>query len=163
MKRYLIFSVLFGALWCGVHGIIDIQNFLFGMLLGFFVIVLLKNLYSFEEDVSFIKVINKIPKKILFFIVLTIEVIKANIILAKIVLSPRLNITPGTIEYHLNVKTDTGITVIANTISLTPGTITLDVSTDKSMLYIHSIQADEPSKICGNIQKLEKYVLEAFE
>ncbi|AEH60892.1 multisubunit sodium/proton antiporter, MrpE subunit (2.A.63.1) [Methanosalsum zhilinae DSM 4017] len=164
MKRYLLFSIAFGALWCGVHGIVDLSNFLFGMFLGFFVIVALKSLYNFDEEISFISVLARIPSKIKFGMVLVIEILKANIILAKIVLSPKLNIKPGTIEYPLDVKSDTGITVIANTISLTPGTITLDVSEDRSMLYIHTINVEDPDEMRENIKnKLEKYVVEAFE
>ncbi len=164
MKRYLLFSISFGALWCGVHGIVDPNNFLFGMFLGFFVIVALKNLYNFDEEISFSNILARIPSKIKFGMVLVIEILKANIILAKIVLSPKLNIKPGTIEYPLDVKSDTGITVIANTISLTPGTITLDVSEDRSMLYIHTINVEDPDEMRENIKnKLEKYVVEAFE
>jgi len=64
----------------------------------------------------------------------------------------------------LRATKDVSITAIANTISLTPGTLTIDVSDDLAKIYVHSIDASDPEALKVSIRdKLEKYVLEAFE
>jgi multicomponent Na+:H+ antiporter subunit E len=93
-----------------------------------------------------------------------VEIIKANIMVAKIVLQPKINIKPGIIAVPIDSKTDIGITAIANTITLTPGTLTIDVSEDKSILYVHAIDATDPEGVAKSISEdLEKYTMEAFE
>lgn len=164
MKRYLIYSVALGLVWCFVHGTITPTNFLVGLVLGPFVIYPFRELYDFTRKKTYINTIRKIPKQLKFLSVLLIEIIKANIMVAKIVLSPKMNIKPGIIAVPIRTVTDTGITAIANTITLTPGTLTLDVSDDRKVLYVHAIDASDPQGVRDSIRDdLEKYVLEAFE
>lgn len=164
MKRYILYSIPLALLWCFVHGSVTIENFLFGMVLGPIVIRPFKPLYNFGEEVSFKNVIGRIPKGIKYFVVLIIEILKANIMVARIVFAPKIDIKPGIIAVPINTKTNGGITAIANTITLTPGTLTIDVSDDKSVLYVHCIDASDPDGIRESIKNdLEKYVLEAFE
>ncbi len=164
MKRYLLYSFLLGLVWCFVHGTISINNFIVGLILAPFVIRPFRELYNFDENISYRNVAGHIPALIRYFIVLAIEIMKANIMVAKIVLQPKIDIRPGIIAVPVRTKTDVGITAIANTITLTPGTLTIDVSDDKKVLYVHSIDATDPEDISGSIRDgLEKYVLEAFE
>lgn len=164
MKRYILYSALLGLAWCFVHGSINFNNFLIGALLGPIVIRPFKELYHFENKISFQDVFKKIPKVMKFFYVLIIEIIKANVMVAKIILQPKLAIKPGIIAVPIRTKTDLGITAIANMITLTPGTLTIDVSDDKKVVYVHAIDASDPQGLCESIRDdLEEYVLEAFE
>lgn len=164
MKRYILYSIPLALLWCFVHGSVTIENFLFGMVLGPFVIRPFKPLYKFGEEVSFKNIIGRIPSGIKYFVVLIIEILKANIMVARIVFAPKIDIKPGIIAVPINTKTNGGITAIANTITLTPGTLTIDMSDDRSVLYVHCIDASDPDGIRESIKNdLEKYVLEAFE
>lgn len=164
MKRYIYYSIPLGIMWCFVHGTINIENFLLGSVLGIIVIRPFRELYHFEEELSFKRAIGKIPNQIHYFMVLIVEIIKASIMVAKIVLSPKMDIKPGIIAVPLRTKTSGGITAIANTITLTPGTLTIDVADDRSVLYVHSIDASYPESIRKSIRDdLEKFVLEAFE
>ncbi|UGV41004.1 Na+/H+ antiporter subunit E [Methanococcoides orientis] len=164
MKRYFIYSVALGLVWCFVHGTISATNFLVGLILGPIVIYPFRELYDFTRKKSYANTIMKIPKQLKFLAVLLIEIIKANIIVAKIVLSPKLDIKPGIVAVPIRTETDIGITAIANTITLTPGTLTIDVSDDRKVLYVHAIDASDPEGLRESIRDdLEKYVLEAFE
>lgn len=164
MKRYILYSICLGIIWSFVHGTVDFNNFLIGALLGPIVIRPFRSLYGFENKISFRKIIGKIPKLIRFFYILFIEIIKANIMVAKIILQPKMDIKPGIIAVPIRTKTDMGITAIANTITLTPGTLTIDVSDNKEVLYVHAIDASDPQGLCDSIRDdLEEYVLEAFE
>ncbi|MCL7413220.1 MAG: Na+/H+ antiporter subunit E [ANME-2 cluster archaeon] len=164
MKRYLYYSIPLGIMWCFVHGTVSIQNFLFGLLLGPVVIRPFRELYDFDQELSFKREVRKIPKQIIYFLVLIMEITKASIMVSKIVISPKIDIKPGIIAVPLRTRTNGGITAIANTITLTPGTLTIDVADDRSVLYVHSIDASYPESIRMSIRDdLERFVLEAFE
>ena len=164
MKRYVLYSVPLGFMWCFVHGTVTIPNFLLGLVLGLFIVYPFRKFYKFEQEESLPDVLKRIPYGIKFFIILNIEIVKASFMVAKIVLKPKMDLKPGIIAVPIRTKTDAGITAIANSITLTPGTITMDVSDDRTMLYVHAIDASDPDAVRVYIRdKLEKYVLEVFE
>jgi multicomponent Na+:H+ antiporter subunit E len=164
MKKYVLYSIALGFIWCFVHGVVNLSNFLVGAMIGPFVIKPFKDLYDFREEVSYKERLKRIPKQIHYFSILIVQIIKASIVVAKIVLQPKINIKPGIIAVPIRAKTDVGITAISNTISLTPGTLTIDVSDDRSALYVHCIDIDDVKEIRDSIKDdLEEYVLEAFE
>ena len=164
MKRYFAYSAILALVWCFVHGTVSINNFILGLIIAPFVIRPFKTLFNFDQEFSFSKAVKKIPAQIKFLYVLIKEIIKANIVVAKIVLQPKIDIKPGIIAVPIDSKTDLGITAIANTITLTPGTLTIDISEDKCILYVHAIDATDPEGVAQSIRDdLEKYTLEAFE
>jgi multicomponent Na+:H+ antiporter subunit E len=164
MKRYISYAVILGLVWCFVHGTVSFNNFVLGFIFAPFIVRPFKPLYNFKQDFSFGRAIKKIPAQARYLYVLIKEIIKANIIVAKIVLQPRINIKPGIIAVPIRTVTDAGITAIANTITLTPGTLTIDISDDRSVLYVHCIDASDPEAVARSIRNdLERYVLEAFE
>ena len=68
---------------------------------------------------------------------------------------------PGVIAIPLDVKTNAEITLLANLITLTPGTLTLDVSTDRRVMYVHTIRVDDPEEFRLSIKNgFERRVLE---
>ena len=164
MKKYIPLATLFGIVWCFVHGTFSINSLIFGLLIGLVCIRPFKFLYKPESNFKLFSPPSRIISIIRYFVVLIKEIIKANIVVAKIVLKPKIDINPGIIAVPIRCKTDLGITAIANTITLTPGTITVDISDDKSLLYVHCIDASNPKAVAASIRNdLEKYVLEAFE
>ena len=163
MKRYFLYSIPLALAWCFVQGSLTVPNFLFGMVLGPVVIRPFKPLYKWDK-VSLSTEFGKAPYILRYLAVLIIEILKANIMVAKIVLNPKLHLKPGIIAVPLRTKTDVGITAIANTITLTPGTLTIDISDDGTVAYVHAIDATDPQGIRDSIRDdLESYVLEAFE
>jgi multicomponent Na+:H+ antiporter subunit E len=96
-----------------------------------------------------------------------VGVIKANIDVAYRVITGKIN--PGIVKVSPNLKTDLGITMLANSITLTPGTLSVDIDEDKNDLYIHWINVkDEALKkkpvdckyICGNFTKWIRRIAE---
>jgi len=67
------------------------------------------------------------------------ECLKANIDVAYRVLHPDLPINPGIVKVHTTLKSDTALTFLANSITLTPGTLSVDVDGPKGTLYVHWI------------------------
>ena len=164
MKLYILFLAVSGLMWCFVHGTISFSNLVLGIIFASFIIRPFKQLYHFERDIPFEEGLRKIPAQLTYLYVLIKEIIKANIMVAKIILQPKMDIKPGIIAVPIRTKTDFGITTLANTITLVPGTLTIDMSEDRSLLYLHVIDASDPEELTRSIREdLEKYILEAFE
>lgn len=93
---------------------------------------------------------------IIFIPVYIWELIKANFNVAIKSLSPNLNINPGIVKITTDLKSDYGLAMLANCITLTPGTITMDIyeDGDKNAMYIHWIDASiEDTKEASDIIK----------
>ena len=79
------------------------------------------------------------------------ELILSALKVAWLVLQPRMRIRPAIIAYPLTVTTDAQITLLANMITLTPGTLSVDVSADRKTLYIHAIDVASKEALIGEI------------
>lgn len=94
-----------------------------------------------------------------FFSEFTLSVIRV----CQLVLSPRMRIRPAVIAFPLTVRRDFEITLLANLITLTPGTLAIDVSDDRSTLYVHVIDCPDPAVAAREIADgFERLILEAF-
>ncbi|MBM4241008.1 MAG: hypothetical protein FJ150_05040 [Euryarchaeota archaeon] len=95
------------------------------------------------------------------------EIIMANLDVAYRVLHPKMPIKPGIVKIRTGLKRDTGITGMANSITLTPGTLTVDCDeSDVGNLYIHwiNVVSEEPEKIDKEIpQRFESWLKRIFE
>jgi multicomponent Na+:H+ antiporter subunit E len=69
---------------------------------------------------------------------------------------------PGVIALPLSARTEMEITLVANLISLTPGTLSLDVSDDRKVLYIHAMFLDDEEELRRNLKEMEHRALELF-
>ena len=79
------------------------------------------------------------------------ELILSALQVAWLVVQPRLRLRPGIIAYPLTVTTDLQITLLANMITLTPGTLSVDVSRDRKTLYVHAIDIASREALVGKI------------
>jgi multicomponent Na+:H+ antiporter subunit E len=92
-------------------------------------------------------------------------VIRANLDVAYRVLHPAMPIRPGIVRVHTSLRTDTARTMLANSITLTPGTLTVDI-TDDGSLFIHWIdvasgdEAEAKRRIVGRFEELLRRVFE---
>lgn len=68
------------------------------------------------------------------------------------VLQPELRTRPAIVAVPLTVRSDAGITILADMISLTPGTTSLHVSADRRTLYIHAMDAPDPAALVAGIK-----------
>lgn len=70
-----------------------------------------------------------------------------------VVLRPRLKIRSGIVEVPLDLRTDAGITMLAHSITLIPGTMTVDVAPDRSHLLVHVLAMDDPKATVEGIKR----------
>ena len=91
------------------------------------------------------------------------ELILSALKVAWLAVQPRINIRPAIIAYPLTVTTDAQITLLANMITLTPGTLSVDVSADRRTLYIHAIDIASKEALIGDIAGgFETKILQVF-
>lgn len=99
-----------------------------------------------EEDGFWLLKKCRLFKLIAYIPFYLIELIKANVDVAKRALAKKVNINPGIVKIKTDLKSDYGLSMLANSITLTPGTITMDIyeEDEENYMYIHCI--DLPSE-----------------
>jgi multicomponent Na+:H+ antiporter subunit E len=91
------------------------------------------------------------------------ELVLANLRVARDVVSPRLTMRPGVIAVPLDARTDGEILLLANLITLTPGTLSVDVSEDRRVLYVHAMRVPDRVRLVRSIKDgFERRVLEVL-
>lgn len=91
------------------------------------------------------------------------DIVISNFIVAKQVLQPNHMLNPGFIALHLDIEEEFPLTVLASTISLTPGTVSADFSDDMKVLYIHVLNLQDEDKLIAEIKaRYEKPLKEIF-
>lgn len=151
----LLLNILLAAAWIFLTGELDFQNFIEGFVIGFVIILITRNVTS---TTSYLK---KIPKIIGFIFYFSYELILANIKVTIDILTPRHRMTPAIIAVPLTVDKNFEISLLANLITLTPGTLSMDLSSDKKILYVHSMYVDNPEDFINSIKNgFEKKIME---
>ncbi len=92
------------------------------------------------------------------------ELVLANVRVAYYTLAPLKNLRPGILAIPLDGgMNDTGLTFLANTVSLTPGTLTLDFSSDRSTMFVHFMHIDNAEEMKAEIKEgFERRIQEIF-
>ena len=160
--RYLALFILTFVFWLLLTFDLSVANLVAGGVAAL-ITSLLFTKYFFHKVVKFIQ-----PQRYFWFVVylfiFTWECIKANFDVAYRVLHPAMPIKPGIVKVKLDLKSEFARTMLANSITMTPGTISVDLMDD--ILYVHWIyvSSEDPEvysqKIAG---KFEKYIKKIFE
>ena len=154
MKKLLLVNLILTLVWVALTGSFVFMNYVFGFVLTFLI------LWLINKDSEDRKYFRLVPSLLSFFIYFIYELVKANIQVAYDVVTPTFYMTPGIVSVPLDVKTDLEITILANVISLTPGTLSLDVSNDRKVLYVHSMYIKDKDDFINSIKNgFEKKLL----
>ncbi|MBN2639481.1 MAG: Na+/H+ antiporter subunit E [Bacteroidales bacterium] len=98
-----------------------------------------------------------------YFVVFLIALVKANLDVARRVLSPSLPINPGVVKFKTKLTTNYSKMVLANSITLTPGTLTIDVIDDTFYIHWIDVTTTDPEKAFTEIaESFEKVLLKIF-
>ncbi len=158
--RRLIYFVLAFVIWILLtwpfaDGKIDIQVVIAGLIASIIVAVLFHEVLPKEHHVFISPV--RIFWLLVYIPVFFYYVFKANLDVVYRALHPKMPIKPGIVKIKTNLKTESGITALANSITLTPGTLTVDL-TDDGYLYIHWINVKS-----DDIEQATKHIAQRFE
>lgn len=141
-KKWPIIGVVLALVWLFVKGTTlsprnVLGTFLVGLVVGLFVAYTTRNIYA--DEIALGPLIGSIPAVVRYLLQFLTELLTANIDVAYRVISPSLPIDPDVVAVPLRVETDAAITSIANSITLTPGTLTMDYDEGTNTLFVHAI------------------------
>lgn len=155
MAFQILLNIVMAFLWMFIKVSYDPISFVKGYLFGLLVIFILRRFFDSRFYLfriwSFIK---------LSFIFIR-ELLLSNIAIVKIVLKPKLDMSPGIFALKTDLTKDWQITLLSSLITLTPGTLVIDVSEDNKTLFVHAMDIGEVEDEISSIKNsFEKAILE---
>jgi len=151
----LLLNVLLGFMWMVMTVSFEPVAFFKGYLFGLLILYIFRNFFSSRFYLfRILAVLN------LTYIFIR-ELISSNIAVVKTVLKPKLDMKPGIFAYPTILEKNWEITILANLITLTPGTLVIEVSPDNKILYVHALDINDAQESIDSIKNtFEKAILE---
>jgi multicomponent Na+:H+ antiporter subunit E len=149
-----LWNALLATVWMALVGFSE-TNFFIGFVIGYFILSLTRKAF---RSTSYFDKVNQITRFVFFFLH---ELVTANLQISRVILRPKLEIQPSVVAIPLDVTSDLEITFFANLISLTPGTLSLEISPDSRVLYVHGIDVPDNIEFIRKLKSgLEARILE---
>ena len=159
MINILTLNIILAVAWAALTGNITLSGLLVGYIFGSVALYITRPLFPGSE--LYFRRVWRWVKLIVLFLY---ELLVSSIQVVWDVLTPTHKSRPGIMSVPLDAKGEMEILFVTNLISLTPGTLSLDVTEDEKTLYIHAMFADDPDAIREQIKTgMEKWVIEAME
>lgn len=161
-SRILVFALAFLA-WMALTAGAGVQEMAAGAVVAFVVALIAGHFLTGFPRRGFLR---RAGFSLRYFLRFLGEMTKANIQVAMIVLHPLRPIRPGIVKIRTGLTRDTALTILANSITLTPGTFTVDIRPEGGELYIHCLSVDgadieENTRRIGG--RFERTLKEVFE
>jgi multicomponent Na+:H+ antiporter subunit E len=150
MAFQIVLNVLLALVWMLLMNDSSFGGFVAGYVIGLAFLFALRRFFS--RDFYLRKVWAILKLLVLFHN----ELVLSNLAVIRHILRPQLNVRPGIFALTTELKSDWEITLLACLITLTPGTLTLDVSPDQETLYIHAMDIEDA-------ELLQRQIKESFE
>ena len=144
---HFFFNIALALAWAALTGNFNPANLLMGFALGYGALFVVRRAL---EPSNYFEKVWQVIGFVFFFLW---ELVVANLRVAYDVLTPRHYMQPRIIGIPLDARTDAEITALAYFISLTPGTLSLDVSTDRSTMFIHAMYAPDADALRREIKQ----------
>lgn len=155
--RTLVWNLLLALSWVFVTEQFTPVNLFIGFVVGYVLLLLARPVLEPSRYFS------KVPSVFGLLVYFAWEVTRANFRMAYYVLSPLDRMKPGVVAVPLEPMSDIQLVILANLITLTPGTLSLDVSDDHRVLFIHAMDVGDPDEIRREVKEgFERRVLDLF-
>lgn len=162
LKGFFYVFILLMVIWLCLTTSLRYDELFTGVLISFLLAVFLIGTYVGLGFPAF--TLRRFFYFILYILVLIKEVIKANFDVAYRVLSPKMPIKPGIVVIRTHLQQDMAKLILANSITLTPGTFTLDIIGDRLLIHWINVESDDMERATEIIgRKFEKYLVEIFK
>lgn len=149
-------NLVLAILWGLTTENFSVMNLTIGYVVSLGILVFVRRALG---DTHYFRDITEVLGLVWFFVK---ELVIANIRMARYTLSPLRKLRPGVIAVPVDFMTDAEVTLLANLITLTPGTLTIDVSNDKRTLYVHVMDFEDAEAVRQEIKRgFESRVLRA--
>ncbi len=144
--------------WAALMGSFSLASLLIGFTIGYVALWVLRSLFG---ETNYFERVWRVLKLAVLFIY---ELFVSSFRVVWDVVTPAHLSRPGIIAMPLDAKGEGEILLVASLISLTPGTLSLDVSSDQKTLYVHGMFVDDPDTLRRELkQGMERWVIEALE
>jgi multicomponent Na+:H+ antiporter subunit E len=158
--RVPVLLVWFVVLWESLWGNFTVANLLSGVAVSIGLVLLVRlpgaSLRSYGAG-------RVRPIRTLWFLVFfVVKVVQANVSLAWEVVTPRNTIEPGILGIPIRDCSDALVTLIANAFTLTPGSLTIEVLEDPTVIYVHVLHLNDPEKVRRDLLHLAEMAVRAF-
>lgn len=155
--RVFLVNLLMAVAWGAVSGSFSALNLGFGFALSAVALFLIR------EQVAFRDYVHKAVRIVTLGVSFVLELVLSSWRVLMIVLQPKIKLEPGIIAVPLSITEDFEITVLANMVTLTPGTLSVDVSEDRKTLFVHCLNVPNPHETVKSIKDgFERQIMEAF-
>lgn len=159
-------AVLLAGLWLFVRDVpmaprAVVGELLIGLAVGVPVAYLSRRLYV--DTVNVPRVVRVLPFAASYVVVFLWDVVKANLDVSYRVLAPWMPVEPAVVVLPLRVESDVAVTTIANSITLTPGTLTLEHDGANNALLVHAIDGRDTEAVVAPIRRWEDLALIIFD
>ncbi|HAX08890.1 MAG TPA: Na+/H+ antiporter subunit E [Marinobacter hydrocarbonoclasticus] len=150
----LFWNLLLALAWVTLTGSITAMNLLAGFIFGYVALMVLQKQVPVLKGYS-----RRIPRLVAFLLYFLKELVKSNLRVAYDIATPVWHMKPGVIAFPLRAETDMEILFVSSVISLTPGTLSLDVSDDRKVLFIHAMFLHDEEQLRNDLRELERRIL----
>jgi multicomponent Na+:H+ antiporter subunit E len=166
MRKWPVIGVALAALWVFVRGATlapatVLGEFLIGLFVGLPIAFAFRGFYA--PQTALVRDVRVLPYAVFYLLVFTKELLTGSLDVAYRVLVPSMPIEPDVVAVPLRVESDAAITTIANSITLTPGTLTMDHDAAENTLYVHGITGRNREALLAPIRTWEDYALVIFD
>jgi multicomponent Na+:H+ antiporter subunit E len=154
-----LLTIILALVWAMSTGTFTLLNLIFGALIA------LAALYLLRERIKAPRQARRMGRILALAGLFLRELVVSGIRVSILVLTPDLKkaLSPAFIAFPLRVRSDAEITLLANLITLTPGTLSVDISADKAWLFIHVLQMSDKATLVAEIANgFETRVMEVF-
>lgn len=152
-----LLSIAFLVLWLLLGNEWSAAQLALGLFVGWLMPILMQRFWKPVIQIRH-------PLRLLVFLLrMQYDIFRANLTVARCILSPTKRLRPAFLEVPLDVRNDFVITVLSSVISLTPGTVVADVSPDRRRLLVHTLDTRDPSAVVRDIkERYERRLMEIF-
>ncbi|WP_414841083.1 Na+/H+ antiporter subunit E [Enterococcus saccharolyticus] len=155
MAFQILINLIIAVTWAFLQNSFTASHFFFGYVVGILILFILRKFLIFDFYMDRVWALVKLL--FLFFV----ELVKSNIDVIKIILSPKLKNKTGIVAVETRLDSKLEITLLAGLISLTPGTISMDFSDNGKTIYIHSLDIPDKEKMIEQIHNtFERAIME---
>lgn len=155
MAFQILLNFFIALVWMFMSSSMNATTFVVGYLIGFILVIMMRRF--FKERIYIVRLWAAFKLMLLFFR----ELILSNISVLLLVIRPKLTIQPMIFALPTELERDWEITLLSSLITLTPGTIVVNVSDDQNTLYIHAIHVNDVNEAIDSIKNtFEKAILE---
>jgi multicomponent Na+:H+ antiporter subunit E len=157
MVKRIGISVFIGVVWMLLFSAFELPYFIVGFLVGlgmtiFYDIVAGKSAKKTGRSGAK-ETLRMLPYSVSLVFVFVWELIKANVAVLAAAFRPKLNIEPGIVALPIDLDSDFKIMMLANMITLTPGTISVEISGDKKIIFVHALDCSDSQGVIDGIDK----------